>query len=32
MYIKEVKQYFDDNKVTLFKNIVNNFAQITLDQ
>jgi hypothetical protein len=27
-----VKQYFDDNKVTLFKNIVNNFAQITLDQ
>ncbi len=32
MYIKEVKQYFDDNKATLFKNIVNNFAQITLDQ
>jgi hypothetical protein len=31
-YIKEVKSYFDQQKFTLFKNLVNNFAQITADQ
>ena len=31
-YIKEVKQYFDDNRLTLFKNTINNFGQITKDQ
>jgi hypothetical protein len=31
-YIKEVKSYFDEQKFTLFKNLVNNFAQITKDQ
>lgn len=26
MYIKEVKEYFEKNKVTIFKNIINNFT------
>ncbi len=31
-YIKEVKQYFDQNKFTLFKNTINNFDEITQNQ
>ena len=31
-YIKEVKSYFEQQRFTLFKNLVNNFAQVTKDQ
>lgn len=31
-YIKEVKSFFEQNKFTLFKNAINNFAQITENQ
>lgn len=32
LYIKEVKQYFDDNKMTIARNIVNKFDEIANNQ
>lgn len=32
IYINEVKQFFNDHKTAIFKNVVNNFADITQQQ